>query len=62
MLKCSSILSLLGHEGLTSRGHIFISCSGLFILVGDVYVELSFSVYYSANDRSVPLTPLASFK
>lgn len=49
-------------KGLTSCGHIFISCSGLFILVGGVYVELSFSVYYTANDRSGSLTPLASFK
>lgn len=50
------------HKGLTSYGHIFISCSGLFILVGGVYVELSFCVYYTANDRSGSLTPLASFK
>lgn len=49
-------------EGLTSHGHIFISCSGLFILVGGVYVELSFCVYYTANDRSGSLTPPASFK
>lgn len=54
--------ALLRSKGLTSCGYIFISCSGLFILVGGVYVELSFSVYYTANDGSVPLTPLASFK
>lgn len=54
--------TLLKCKGLTSCGHIFISCSGLFILVGGVYVELSFPVYYTANDRSVSLTPLASFK
>lgn len=53
---------LLKCKGLTSCGHIFISCSGLFILVGGVYVELPFSVYYTANDRSGSLTPLASFK
>lgn len=54
--------ALLRCKGLTSCGYIFISCSGLFILVGAVYVELSFSVYYTANDGSVSLTPLASFK
>lgn len=54
--------NLLKCKGLTSCGYIFISCSGLFILAGGVYVELSFSVYYTANDRSVPLTPLATFK
>lgn len=54
--------ALLRRKGLTSFGHIFISCSGMFILVGGVYVELSFSVYYTANDRSGSLAPLASFK
>lgn len=51
-----------GRRGLMSRGHVFISCCEAFIWVGGVYVELSFSVYYTANDRSGSLTPLASFK
>lgn len=37
---------LPSRKELTSCGYIFISCSGLFILVGGVYVELSFCLLH----------------